>query len=275
MKVDADGKDKNPYLAIQKKATTIFVDVGPSGKDNDNLAVTGLEFDPEAARYVTTDVDVPLLAPVSNFGSEKKSVRAEVFIAKARSDAADPPMQFRNYPTDKEESEHDINGHSTHTFRFTKIRFPAAGTYVVQVRIGDDALMEDNVRSIVISVRDTVPVLLVNGKASADQFEQATGYLKLALNPFAAGDEHKAFPLRPKRVDALSDIKDADLEKFDCIYFCDVGQFGPADLRRIDSHLRRGGGFVVTLGDKAVEKLDRLQRPSCSKTSMAFSLPSS
>ena len=120
VKVDADGKDKNPYLAIQKKATTIFVDVGPSGKDNDNCAVTGLEFDPEAARYVTTDVDVPLLAPVSNFGSEKKNVRAEVFIAKARSDAADPPMQFRNYPTDKEESERDINGHSTHTYRSRK-----------------------------------------------------------------------------------------------------------------------------------------------------------
>lgn len=256
LKADAEGKEKNPYLELQKRASTIFVDVGAHGDTNDNCAVVGLEFDPEAARYVTTDVDVPLLAPVANFGAEKKKVRAEVFIARARSDANDPPMQFRAYQTEKGESEHDVEAHSTHVFRFKKIRFSAAGTYVVQVRIGDDALMEDNVRSIVITVRDTVPVLLVNGKASADRFEQATEFLRLALNPFPAGAEPKAFPLRPKRVNALADVKDADLEKYDCIYFCDVGQFGAAELRRVDAHLRRGGGFVVTLGDKALEKLD-------------------
>ncbi len=254
-KLDPDGKEKNPCLEIQKKATAIFVDVGPV-KDNENCAVVGLEFDPVATRYVTTDVDVPLLATVANFGSEPKKTRAEVFIAKAKSSPDDAPMQFRIFTTDRAESEETIAGRSTHTFRFEKIRFPSAGTYVVQVRIGDDALNEDNTRSLVISVRDTVPVLLVNGKPSAERFERGTEFLRLALNPFPAGAETKGFPLRPRVVNSLGDVKDADLEKYDCIYFCDVGQFGAADLRRIDAHLRRGGGFVVTLGDKAAERLD-------------------
>ena len=72
-----------------------------------------------------------------------------------------------------------------------------SGTYAVQVKIADDALLEDNSRSIVITVRDTIPVLLVNGKASADRFERATEYLRLALNPFPAG-------LRIPRVSTLA-----------------------------------------------------------------------
>ncbi len=258
VKADAEAKEKNPYLEIQKKATTIFVDVGPV-KDNENCAVVGLEFDPEVTKYVTTDIDVPLLAPVRNHGSEAKKVRAEVYIAKAKEDAGDAAFQFRLYTTDNKESEREIPGHETYTFRFNKIRFPSKGTYVVQVRIGDDALNEDNTRSIVISVRETVPVLLVNGKPSADRFERATEFLRLALNPFPAGTELKGFPLRPKVVNSLAEVPDAMLEEYDCIYFCDVGTFGANDLRKIDAHLRRGGGFVVTLGDKAIETKEKLE----------------
>ena len=255
-KGDDPGRDQNPYMQIQDlKATTVFVDCGPT-KDAANLAVTEMGFDVNYTPYVTTGMDLTLNATVENFSPEtKREVRAEVLIGKARENANEQPMQLRVIDQDSK----SIDGNAKQTFRFSKVRFPAPGTYAVQVKIGDDPLDQDNTRTIVITVRDTIPILLVNGKASADRFERATEYLKLALNPFPAGVEPKGFPLRPKVVSSsqFSDLTEAELETYDCIFWCDVGQFGVNDVRKIDAHLRRGGGFVVTLGPKAAESLER------------------
>src|SRR5262249_61950159 len=63
------------------------------------------------------------------------------------------------------------------------ITFTAPGEYVVQVKTEGDALDLDNVRSLVVTVRESVPVLLVNGKPAADRDDQATHHLGVALNP--------------------------------------------------------------------------------------------
>ncbi len=251
---DEAGKERSAYKDIQEKAATFFVDCGPN-KDAPNLAVTRVEFD-LAYPYLTPGVDITLEASVQNFSAEnKKDVRAEVLIGKVRENAADPPMQLRVV----DQASATVPAGRVFPFRFEKVKFPTPGTYAVQVKIGDDALAEDNARTIIITVREKIPLLLVNGKASADRFERATEYLKLALNPFPIGAEIPGFPLRPEVVTPgqFSDMSEAQLEKYDCIFWCDVGQFGVNDVRKIDGHLRRGGGFVVTLGDKAAESLDR------------------
>lgn len=246
------GKERNTYLDIESKATTIFVDCGPS-KEAGNVAVTLMEFDQTYTPYVTTGMDLVLRADVTNYGAEDKKIRAEVLIGRAKENPGDPALQLRVIDQKSE----TIPAHESKTFLFEKVRFPAPGTYVVQVKIPDDALMEDNTRAIVITVRDTIPVLLVNGKASAFPYERATEYLRLALNPFPPGNEVKGFPLRPKVVSSFADVTEAELEQYDCIYWCDVEQFGVNDVRKLDAHLRRGGGLVISLGDKAAEKIDR------------------
>ena len=104
--------------------------------------------------------------------------------------------------------------------------------------------------------------LLVNGKPSADRFDRASEYLRLAFNPFPRGQEPKWAPLRPKVVNAsqFGDVPEDELLHYDLIVLCDVGQFGPGDLRRLDAHVRRGGGLMVALGDKALENLDVYNR---------------
>src|SRR6516164_642599 len=59
VKTDAEGKQKNPYLKIQDKATTVFVDCGPL-KDSGNLAVTHMEFDLDTTPYIVTGMDFTL-----------------------------------------------------------------------------------------------------------------------------------------------------------------------------------------------------------------------
>ena len=61
----------------------------------------------------------------------------------------------------------------------------------------DDALLPDNTRTIILTVRETIPVLLVNGKLSAERFSRATDFLQIALNPFPTGKEERWLPLRP------------------------------------------------------------------------------
>ena len=53
-------------------------------------------------------------------------------------------------------------------------------------------------RTLVVTVKDTVPVMLVNGKPAVEAFDQATGYLRVALNPFDKGIMRRERPARPK-----------------------------------------------------------------------------
>ncbi len=254
LKNDAEAKEKQAYLDIAERATTIFVDVGADNAGN--VAVADIVF---KNLYVTSNTNVLLTASVHNFSAEtKKDLRVEVLTGKAKENANDVPLQMR------------VVSHKNCTFapgerqtiEFDDFKFATPGTYAVQVKIADDTLNEDNTRTIVITVRETIPILIVNGKTSADRFERASEYLKLSLNPFPAGAEPKWAPLRPKVVtpSQFTDMTEAELEHFDCIFWCDVGPFGNNDVRKIDGHLRRGGGFIVSLGDRMLEHIDNYNR---------------
>ena len=176
--------EKPAYLEIQEpKAKCVFVDCGPL-KDAANLAVIDVFF---GVDYVTIGPAVPVQAIVQNFGAEpKRGLHAEVLLGKARENANDPPLQMRVVDT---EDDVTVPAHGRVGMVFKNVKFAAPGTYVVQVKIAGDPLEQDDTRTIIVKVRDTIPILLVNGKASADPFDRATEYLRLALNPFPAGAE--------------------------------------------------------------------------------------
>jgi uncharacterized membrane protein len=248
-RTEADGQ-KVPYLEIEQKARCVFVDVGPP-TDAGNLAVTNVAFN---APYVTVGPSA-LTATVQNFGSEaKRDLRVEVLIGKARTTANDPPLQMR--VADQKDVAVPAGGQLE--VAFDKFLFPAPGVYAVQVKIAGDALEQDNSRTVVVTVRETIPLLLVNGKAAAAGSHPATEYLRLALNPFPPGAEPKLAPLRPRVVtpSQFSEMSETDLEAFDAVFWCDVGQFGHNDVRKLDGYLRRGGGFFVALGEKSAENLE-------------------
>ncbi len=226
---------------IQGRARVAFVDVGQEATDN--LAVTGLTLREPLA---TTETPVTVLATLQRFGgTEARETRAELLIGKARAAAGDPPFQLRTV----EQRLMTMQPGSSATVAFQHV-FTTPGEYAVQVRLESDALEPDDARALVITVKDTVPVMLVNGKPAADPEEEATYYLRYALNPVRTGPAPRNFPARP-RVLSEAQFADAtlgDLTPFDCVFLCDVPRLGSAEVRRLETHLQRGGGVVFCLG---------------------------
>jgi uncharacterized membrane protein len=242
------GRDRTPYLEISKHASTFFLDTGRDG--GVNLAVTHVEF---KRPYLTVNTELPLSAMIKNFSQEAKKTRVEMLVGKAK----EGPNAAAVQPRPVDEKDVTIAAGETHTVDFNRYKFPEAGTYVVQVRIGEDALLEDNVRTVIVTVRKTIDILVVNGKNSNDRFERATEYLRLSLNPFPVGAEPKEWPVRPKVISPsqFKDMKDEELEHYDAVWWCDVGEFDNVHVRKVDAHLRRGGGFIVALGDNALKAI--------------------
>jgi hypothetical protein len=255
-KGDAPKKDAERDITadIQKKARTVFVDVGRN--DVPNLAVSDLGLAPSTS-YAISGEETRFIAAVRNFGPKLATAKMEVLVGKAKENAGDGPLTLRSVGS-------DIIAVAPGEPRSIDFgyKFPSPGTYVVQVKLDADPLELDNVRSMVLTVKDTIPVLLVNGKPTPDRFERATEYLKLALNPFPRGAEPKFAPLRPKVVTVaqFQDMPEAELAEYDAIFLTDVAQVGPADARRLENHVRRGGGLVVSLGDKVVDNIEGYNR---------------
>jgi hypothetical protein len=237
---------------IEARAQIVFIDVGQD--DLNNTAVTSLTVD---APFTTTAADVPILATLNNFGSiPLKSVGVQLLVGRARSERTSAPFVLNPV----QQTKVDLKpGPNAVNFSY---RFPSAGDYVLQVRAEADVLDLDDVRSAVVTVQETLPVVLVNGKPAAEPYDRATQWLKVALNPFPAnGPIPSNVPARP-RVLTLAQFADAslgDLSNCDCVFLCDVPRLSEFELRRLDLLLRRGGGVVFSLGpDVDLEAYNRL-----------------
>jgi hypothetical protein len=246
-------KEKNVLQEIQKHARTIFVDVGREGVSN--VAVADLRLDDP---LISTGQLVAIKAQVQAFsagtGQPEKVVRVELLTGLAGSREG----KFTLSVVDQKQIR--IRPGSRQQVNFSH-RFSRPGTYAVQVRVEPDDLEPDNARTLIVTVRDTVPVLLVNGKPAADPFDRATEYLREALQPFSPPIP-KFAPLRPKvvGVSQFTDASESDLAGYDCIFLCDVGQLGSGEVRRLEAHLRRGGGLVISCGETMADQLELYNR---------------
>ena len=93
--------------------------------------------------------------------------------------------------------------------------------------------------SITVTVRETLPVLLVNGKPSVERREQAASWLADALDPFPEGTRNPLYPARPKTVgeSEFADPGAGDLAPYDCVFLCDVPRLSQREVARLETHL--------------------------------------
>ena len=103
-----------------------------------------------------------------------------------------------------------------------------------------------------MTVKKDLPVLLVNGKPAGQAFDQAAEWLRVALNPFDGERAPAGVVARPKVIGAapFADEGQGDLTPYDCVFLCDLPGVTPSETRRLEGHLRRGGGVVFFLGDQ-------------------------
>ena len=236
---------------IQKRAKTIFVDVG---RDNvNNAAVTMLAL---ADPLVTTHSTATILAQVKNFGTaNKEKLAVKLLVGRWPVGAKEPDLRLAKTEVRELRPNEEQAVNFTHTFT-------APGTYAVQVAIDDDELRLDDTRTVIVTVKDFVPVLIVNGKPAVDRFDRASEYLAVALNPFNKSNSAVFSPLKPRVVSVaqFGDANQTDLADYDCVFLCDVGQLSALEARRLEASVRRGAGLVIAAGENVAKYIETYNR---------------
>jgi Mg-chelatase subunit ChlD/CheY-like chemotaxis protein len=240
------------WQRILPRADVAVIDL--AGSDFDNLSVADITL---ADPLALADSRNAVLAFVHNYGkTDRKQVRVELLLGRpsASGDTTLVPVDSRVI---------DVIGSgqraSVPFILDGASKFREPGPHLVQVKLTDtDDLPADDTRTLAVEVREALPCLLVNGRPASDPFQRASEYLQTALDPsnlkIPVGN-----PARPRTV-SLSEFADAalsDLSAIDCVFLCDVPTITPAQLVRLDAHLKRGGGVVIGLGPNAAANLNR------------------
>ena len=136
-------------------------------------------------------------------------------------------------------------------------QFSTPGDHLIEVFIDDDPLSVDNHRWLVVPVRESLNVLLVDGHFKSEPYQAETDYLAQALSP---SEESPGQP-RPIKVEVVpeSQLSRRELAKYDAVVLCNVAQFNELEVTALDDFLKQGGGVVIFGGDQVVaENYNRL-----------------
>ena len=225
--------------------------------DIDNVSVSSLTLgDP----LPLVDVNTTVSAVIQNFGKHD-AVKLPVELRIGRAPKPGEKLVLKEVG----QKLIDVKAGSSVTTTFAlenQNRFHEAGDYVLQVRAGEDALRLDDVRTLAITVRDTIPVLVVNGKTAGDPLDTPGEWVRQALRPGQAESRSSGSPALPTLIPAaqFADRFRADLTKYDCVFLCDVPTITLGEAERLDAHLRRGGSVVISLGPNAAHNIDEYNR---------------
>ncbi len=214
-----------------KRARSLVIDLGTEKAEN--RALVAMDILPAT---VTTNSSAAVKARVKAFGSPYSGGRARLLV-----DGRIIPGEEQEVPALSVGEEVELD------FRH---EFAAAGDQVVEVRIDDDPLALDNRRRLVVPVRESVNVLLVDGDPKAGLFESETAFLSEAISPEPdAESPGQPWPLQT-RVILESQLTRTDLSAFDAVVLCNVARVTRDEASILDAYLKQGGGLVVFTGDQ-------------------------
>lgn len=200
-----------------------------------NLTIERLEL---AGGVPATGVIVPVDVAVRNVSDRPVSGVA----VELREDGAERPgLRFDDIPA---------GGVAVQRF---DVRFPAAGSHVIEARLPPDALTADNLRTAVLDVADRIDVLVIDGDPRGDGRTGDAFYLATALAPGAGAPTG----LRP-RIEPPRALATLDLAEFDCVWLLDVAQLDAPEIAALEAYVKAGGGAVFFGGPRT--KADAVNR---------------
>lgn len=121
-------------------------------------------------------------------------------------------------------------------------RFAQGGTVSVTGALEADALPEDDVRALVVTVPKELQVLLVNGAPSPQKYRDEAYFTEAALS--APGS-----PVRAVTRDADAAWRE-DFSRYDALFLLNVEAPGPDVARALEAFVDAGGGLFVSVGDR-------------------------
>jgi hypothetical protein len=235
----ASGKDSLDSLLAKieaRRPRSVVIDLGRS--DSENRALTNLRVD---APVVTTGAPVLVRGLIHNFGP----ARADGVLVRLTVDGRLGPEQSVDLPVGE-----DV------PVVFNQ-QFSTPGDRVVEMSMDNDPLALDDHRYLVLPVRESLNVLLVDGDFKSEPFQAETDYLAQALAP-SEGSPGQPGMIRVEVV-AESQLSRRDLGGFDVVALCNVAQFSSGEVTALEDFLKQGGGVVVFGGNQVIaENYNRL-----------------
>ncbi|MCS7272116.1 MAG: hypothetical protein NZ703_13630, partial [Gemmataceae bacterium] len=253
LKSEEQDKTSDAWQRLTKRADVAIVDV--ARHDTDNLCVAEVRIS-DPAPLVNSAVSVT--AVIVNFGlQECQDLPVQLLIARPGGDYTHPvaseQVVIKSLPP---------GGRTTVTFgQQTPIRFSEIGQHLVVVQVTNrDALAQDDRRGLVVPVRGTIPVALVEGRPEAQAQRRTAVDLQRALLPDPEAGEWT--PARPRvlTVAEFSDPALGSLEDVDAVYLCDLPVPSPEWLARLEAFSRRGGTIIWGLGPNTAAHLQEYNR---------------
>ncbi|MHB8862674.1 MAG: BatA domain-containing protein [Pirellulaceae bacterium] len=216
---DVTGTASQAILArLADKSELEVVDVGQPG--GENVAVTRVAV---TDGVVTVDRPTRIDLEVENFGSEDRTQHTvEVLV-----DGQRIAEEHLDIPAGGSTSATVVHA------------FPIPGEHIVEVHSRNDPLEVDNHRWLSLEVRPALEVLCVAGRSGAAK------NVMFALEPGTSAQAR----VRPSVQSELA-LLEEDLNRYDCIFLCNVGRFGRDEAILLRRFLTQGGGIVIFLGDQ-------------------------
>ncbi|MFO0891048.1 MAG: BatA domain-containing protein [Isosphaeraceae bacterium] len=225
-----DGLDRVVAKLEARRPRSIVIDLAGASR-GENRAVTDLQVDTPA---VTAGMTAPIRAFLRNFGPSP----AQGIAVRLTVDGRLGPEQSVDLPVAE-----DVPVVFNH-------QFTVPGDHVVEVSIDADPLPLDDRRRLVVPVRESLNVLLVDGHFKSEPFEAETDYLAQALAP-SEGSPGQPAMIRAEVV-AESQFSRRELHRYDAVVLCNVAQVSQSEVSSLEDYLRQGGGLVIFGGDQVV-----------------------
>jgi hypothetical protein len=128
--------------------------------------------------------------------------------------------------------------------------FDHPGVRTCALKVGNDRLPADDVGYLALRVRNSVRVLVLNGKPDlATPQKDAAFFLQLALSPPATTPGSEPTALEP-HVRNEPGFGNTNVRDFDVVALSNVAMLGESDRRLLAEFVQNGGGALIFLGDK-------------------------
>ena len=139
-----------------------------------------------------------------------------------------------------------------------RVIFKSPGAHTIEAILEGDRLAIDDRRATIVTVPDSIRVLLVNGDQH-DQIERdEVGYLRAVLEPFEDDDNpartsFDAFDTHMVNVITFN-FGELDLDAFDLIVLANVGSISTRMVQALEKRVAAGAGLFITLGDRSADR---------------------
>ena len=141
----------------------------------------------------------------------------------------------------------DLGDRSEEVVTFSSL-FEAEGTYTGEVRVSGDNYEDDNAFYFTVDVLPKIRVLVVNGEASENWFDDESHWFGLAVG----GTATSPFDLQSIEPNALSA---AALQQSDVAVLLNVGDLSNGQAEAVTAYVEQGGSLLIAPGDRVEPEL--------------------